>query len=150
MFTKMLGYTCFCCIGRQNVKGRQNSRLKLLKLVYVLLRSRGARMYRTPIHFGALCKSTYNLTTRQRQNRYGRQNVRLYVHRGAAAKMFHFNFTVIICFSHISSLFFFFFFFSFFLFFLFLFSPFLSPPSECRPGESPPLPPLGTPLQLAQ
>ena len=78
----------------------------------MLLRSRGARMYRVPIHFGALCKSTYDRTTRPRQNRQGRQNVRLYLHRGAAAKMFHFSFTVITCFSHI-------FFFSLFSVFLF-------------------------------
>ena len=101
-------------------------------------------MYRTPIHFGALCKSTYNLTTRPRLNGLGRRNVRFYVHRGAAAKMFHFSFTVITyAYSIFSFSFFFpFFLFPFFPFFFFSFFPFLPPPSECRPGRiSPSAPP---------
>ena len=35
----------FSALGRQNSKGRQNGRLRLIRLVCVLLRSRGARMY---------------------------------------------------------------------------------------------------------
>ena len=119
---------------------------KVSSYIYVILRSRGAIMYRAPIHFGALCKSTYTLTTRPRQNGLGRQNVEFYVHRGAAAKMFHFSFTVITCFSHI----FFFFLFPFFLFpfFFFSFSLFCRP-LKVPPGANRPLcPPVGTPLQL--
>ena len=59
----------------------------------------------------------------------------LYVHSGAAAKMFQFSFTVITCFSHIFFFFFFLFFFFPFSFFLFFLFSFLPPPSECRPGR---------------
>ena len=106
-------------------------------------------MYRVPIHFGTLCKISYNLTTRPRQNGLGRQNVRFYVHRGAAAKMFHFSFTVITCFPIFSISFFFPFFFSsfsFFSFFSFFLFPFFAAPSECRPERIAPSAPLGTPL----
>ena len=96
----------------------------LLHFCNVLLRSRGAIMFLTPIHFGAICKNTYNLTTRPRQNGLERRNLRFYAHRCASAKMFHFSFTVITCFSHIFFFFLFPFFpfppFLFFLFFLFL------------------------------
>ena len=63
--------------------------------------------------------------------------------------MFHFSFTVITYFFHIfffSLLFFFFLpFFPFFPFFFFLFC---RPPQSAARGESPPLPPLGTPLGI--
>ena len=94
-------------------------------------------MYRAPIHFGALGKSTYNLTTRPHQNGLGLQNVWFYVHRGAAAKMFHFSFTVITCFSHI----FFFFLFRLFSFSFFSFFPFLPPLRVPPRANRPPLPP---------
>ena len=103
-------------------------------------------MYRVPIHFGALCKITYNLTTRPHLNGLGRQKVWFYVHRGAEAKMFHFCFTVITCFYHIFLISFPFFPFSlspFFLFFLFsLFAALLRVP----PGANLLLCLLGTPL----
>ena len=102
-------------------------------------------MYWAPIHFGTLCKNTYNITTCPRQNGHGRQNVRLYVYRdrGATAKMFQFSFAVITYASPIFSfsLFFFFPFFLFFLFLFFLFSLFCRPLKSAARGESPPLPP---------
>ena len=104
-----------------------------------------------PINFGALCKSTYNLTTRPRLYGLGRQNVRCYVHRGAAAKMFHFSVTVITCFSLIFVFFLFslFPFFPFILFPFFLFPPFFAAPPRVPPGANRPLClPLGTPLLL--
>ena len=106
----------------------------------MLLRSRGVITYRTRMHFGALCKSMYNLSTRPRLNGLGRRNVRFCVHRGAAAKMFHFSsFAVITCFSHI----FFFFLFPFFpfsfSFFLFFFFPFFAAPLRVPPGANRPL-----------
>ena len=45
MFPKMLGSTCFCCIGALKYKGAPK---RLLNSIYVLLGSRGARMYRDP------------------------------------------------------------------------------------------------------
>ena len=44
MYPKMLGYTCVCCIEATKCEWTPNGRLKLLSLVYVLLRSRGARI----------------------------------------------------------------------------------------------------------
>ena len=49
MCPKMLGYTCFFCIRAPKFKRAPNGRLRLLRLVCVLLRSRGARMYRVPM-----------------------------------------------------------------------------------------------------
>ena len=108
-------------------------------------------MYWVPINFGALCKSTYNLTTRPHLNGLGRQNIRLYVHRGAAAKMFHFlfycNYMLLPYFLFLS---FPFFPFSFSFFSFFLFSIFCRPPQSAARGESPLCPPLGTPLPGAR
>ena len=90
------------------------------------------------------------LTTRPRQNGYGRQNVRLYVHRGAAAKMLHFIVFLKLHASPLCSFSLFFFIFSrfpFFSFFLFFFFPFFAAPLGVPPGANRPLCPLlGTPL----
>ena len=116
--------------GAKMWRGAKTVGYKITKVsiyTYVLLRSRGAIMYKAPIHFGALCKSTYNQTTRPRQNVLGRQNVRFHVHRGAAAEssilvLFYCNYMLL-------------------KYFLFLSFSLLPPPPTAARGESPPLPP---------
>ena len=92
-----------------------------------------------------------SLTTRSHLNGLGRQNVRLYVHRGTVAMMLHF---IVLLKLHAPPIFsfslvFFFFvspFFSFFSFFLFSFfaAPLRVPPGAIRPLCPPPPPRYAT------
>ena len=129
------------------MKGHQNGRLRLLRLVCVLFRSWGARMYRVLMTLYILApyeKHVYpNHTSVPKWT--GRQNARLCVH---TAPQLRCPILVITCFFHIFSFSLFFLFLSslFSLLFFFCLFPFL-PPLKVPPGANLPLCPLGKPLE---